>query len=584
MHNCCACLQRYPTMPGTDERPTSMSTTGSEDASSDAESSSDRCNSITSASDFDCSRQSFTSDCSSSKHSSPSSSPPKTITLDDVMSSARDLSNLTLAHEIIVNRDFHVEQPHLPQNSLEKQVKDIVHKAFWDGLESELNDDPPEYEHTIKLLEEIREILLSFLSPGANRLWTQILEVLDMDLIRQQAHKEAVDIQGLASYIVTIMGKLCAPVRDDEVKKLRESPDNVMSMYKSPKLEVQMLRHGFEDGKSLGITSGSFRFESVITLSREIFRVLDLMKMDMVNFTIQSLRPDLQRQSVEYERAKFQSIVEKTPSALDHTTEWIKSSLEEVLFSMPTMEQPNSHGKAGKALPSPFLVFNSGFIRLLTWDYHKSPLPETLMTDEVRLRELQRRLQLLKAVASVLLIVYSAIGGPISGLPALAERLKRMASVLLEGMHRPDFNLSEALGNVSGQICCELNKSLTERNYPALPPELQVTLKGQITSITQENNPIRSLVEGRVQQYFRVLLSTPNSHVNPPPTPGGLALIQPELTSLAVTFVSLINFNKQVYSPFYMMILKTLLFSNTAPPPAATAPQDPSIQNHVNSN
>lgn len=42
--------------------------------------------------------------------------------------------------------------------------------------------------------------------------------------------------------------------------------------------------------------------------------MLDLMKMDMVNFTIQSLRPDLQRQSVEYERAKFQSIVEKTPS------------------------------------------------------------------------------------------------------------------------------------------------------------------------------------------------------------------------------------------------------------------------------
>lgn len=75
------------------------------------------------------------------------------------------------------------------------------------------------------------QILLSFLSPGANRLRTQILEVLDMDLIRQQADKEAVDIQGLASYIVTIMSKLCAPVRDDEVKKLRESPDYVVSMF-----------------------------------------------------------------------------------------------------------------------------------------------------------------------------------------------------------------------------------------------------------------------------------------------------------------------------------------------------------------
>lgn len=47
---------------------------------------------------------------------------------------------------------------------------------------------------------------------------------------------------------------------------------------------------------------------------REIFRVLDLMKADMVNFTIDNLRPVLQRQSVEYERAKFQSILEKTPS------------------------------------------------------------------------------------------------------------------------------------------------------------------------------------------------------------------------------------------------------------------------------
>lgn len=52
----------------------------------------------------------------------------------------------------------------------------------------------------------------------------------------------------------------------------------------------------------------------------------------------------------------------------------------------------------------------------------------------------------------------------------------------------------ESLENASVQICCELNKSLTERNYPPLPPPLQNTLKGQICSITQENNPIRALV------------------------------------------------------------------------------------------
>lgn len=43
-------------------------------------------------------------------------------------------------------------------SSLEKKVKDIVHKAFWDCLESELNNDPPEYKHAIRLLQEIREV------------------------------------------------------------------------------------------------------------------------------------------------------------------------------------------------------------------------------------------------------------------------------------------------------------------------------------------------------------------------------------------------------------------------------------------
>lgn len=44
--------------------------------------------------------------------------------------------------------------------SLARRVKHIVHQAFWDVLESELNAEPPEYEHAIKLFEEIREVSL----------------------------------------------------------------------------------------------------------------------------------------------------------------------------------------------------------------------------------------------------------------------------------------------------------------------------------------------------------------------------------------------------------------------------------------
>ena len=49
-----------------------------------------------------------------------------------------------------------------PHNSLPGRVKQIVHQAFWDRLEEDLNEDPPEYEHAIKLFEEIKEVSLTW--------------------------------------------------------------------------------------------------------------------------------------------------------------------------------------------------------------------------------------------------------------------------------------------------------------------------------------------------------------------------------------------------------------------------------------
>ncbi|KAK7886126.1 hypothetical protein WMY93_025747 [Mugilogobius chulae] len=421
---------------------------------------------MTSASDLDCSQESFASN-NSSKHCTPSSSPPKALTLDEVMGSARDLSNLSLAHEIIVNPNFHFEASSPPQESLFKLVKDNLHKAFWDILEAELNDDPPEYGQAIRLLEEIRE--------------------------------------GLASYIITTMGKLCAPSRDEEIKKLRQSTENI------------------------------------VTLFREIFRVLDLMKADMVNLKINNIRPVLLKQSVEYERAKFQSILDKTPNALDNTTQWIKSN----------------------SCAWPFQVLNTAFLHVLTWDYTNKTLPETLLTDEGRLREIQEQLQQCQAVNEVLLIVYSTIGGPIQGLPTLSERLKRMTIVLLDGMQgRYDFNLEETLQGISAQICCELNKSLTERGYSALTPALQATLAGQIHNITQTDNPIRTLVEDRVQQYFRMLICDAKPQGKLEQVPAGLTIIKHDLMPLAAKFLSLVNYNKTVYGPYYADIIRRLMFSS----------------------
>lgn len=56
------------------------------------------------------------------------------------------------------------------------------------------------------------------------------------------------------------------------------------------------------------------------------------MKMDMANFTIMSLRPHLQRQLVEYERTKFQEILEETPSEYNIMCIYIEIKLKRDVF------------------------------------------------------------------------------------------------------------------------------------------------------------------------------------------------------------------------------------------------------------
>lgn len=41
---------------------------------------------------------------------------------------------------------------------LEKQVRDVVHKAFWDKLHEELNQDPPVFNQALSLIEEVKEV------------------------------------------------------------------------------------------------------------------------------------------------------------------------------------------------------------------------------------------------------------------------------------------------------------------------------------------------------------------------------------------------------------------------------------------
>ena len=58
---------------------------------------------------------------------------------------------------------------------LEKQVRDVVHKAFWDKLREELNQEPPVFSQAMSLIEEVKEVIIA--DPVVSKLYMSFARV-----------------------------------------------------------------------------------------------------------------------------------------------------------------------------------------------------------------------------------------------------------------------------------------------------------------------------------------------------------------------------------------------------------------------
>lgn len=84
-----------------------------------------------------------------------------------------------------------------------------------------------------------------------------------------------------------------------------------------------------------------------------------------------------------------------------------------------------------------------------------------------------------------------------------------------------------------------------------------------------------------MQQYFMALICDPKPQAKLEQVPAGLTAIKPELALMGAKFISLVNYNRLVYGPFYADIIKKLMFGGS--PPAADPPQS-TAQDSVASN
>lgn len=344
----------------------------------------------------------------------------KMMSLNELMDAAKGVTNMYLAHEIAVDKDFMLdkikgdEDETQEPTTFEAHIKKVIQQAFWDILAEELKEEPPVYNQALSLMEEVRSGLVKMLLPSQHRIKANIMERLDLDLIKQQADNGVLDFDSYAVYVLDLMGKLCAPVRDDEINALKES-----------------------DRKD------------VVKLFQGIMKTLDHMRLDMANFMIQQARPLIMSQSVEYEKIKFKEFLETQNDGLEFTRAWLKRHA-------PSEEEEGAlQGRIEEARFKKLLmnrILTEGLVELLEWDEYYT-LPETLAMDHKRIITLRDQTERTAVSTAVILVSFSNVSGFIIPVDAqkLKETIKSHVDILLQDFF-DDTDLLKILPNVALQV------------------------------------------------------------------------------------------------------------------------------------
>ncbi|XP_066927472.1 T-complex protein 11-like protein 2 [Clytia hemisphaerica] len=422
------------------------------------------------------------------------------------------VANMALAHEMIMNDDFQLTALNeaSENSSLEKRIHDVLHKAFWDVLEEEVKSEPPEFKNAFNLLMEMKMLILEIIpkSKAASAMRTEIEETLDEELIKQQIDHNAFDIVSCASFILSTLSKICAPVRDARIKALKAKTD-------------------------------------LVPLLRGTFELINLMKIDIANYEIKSIKPILMKQAVKYEDEKFNEFLKENKDGLNLTKIWLKNALDII----NSIRSPSSQNKV-----TPGVVITNAYLSLL---FPTSELcPETLFMDELRLKQISGQFEVLINTVSSLTYCLHFLPPHLSTDEDFIIHLKKTIFILIQGSKWDETLVESIFLQIQTETEKECSKREIELKTPAQWDILRNQLKGLLTNDKQEPNQLKTLIKSRIRDY--VLLSMTSQTLQTPMFTV-LAPIQNELKELSTRFVRVVNHNKQVHCARYMDIVEELL-------------------------
>ena len=185
--------------------------------------------------------------------------------------------NRIVVHELAINKNYRIEVDGLSE---ERQA---TNRAVFNLMRADVEAGMGG-QWILSMVEIIRERLLRLLTPG-NSLHILISESLDVKMIESQLKVGAFSYEKFFQFMNGLLPKLCAPVRDAQVKALAadKSSDFIERLAK-------------------------------------LMHIIDLLGLDHANYLLQTAGPDLIRRASQYEQQCFQESL--SSGSLQRTSRW----------------------------------------------------------------------------------------------------------------------------------------------------------------------------------------------------------------------------------------------------------------------
>lgn len=172
------------------------------------------------------------------------------------------------------------------------------------------------------LFQTLKDVLLSLL-PTKDRLL--VLDIIDVDLIIQQISLASFDFVQFAQFLGKLFSLHCAPLRDGWIGEMVGKFEDAADLFEAQKNEQN--ESATKNGNSNN-DSTTKSIESLVSGLRQIFQILEAMKLDVANHQIRMLRPLLVSSAIDFEKEYFNLLLAANKIDIADALKWFAQNYE----------------------------------------------------------------------------------------------------------------------------------------------------------------------------------------------------------------------------------------------------------------